>query len=81
MTCRCGAHFEWSSAKPVDKTFRYRTYRYAKKAPAKLQKSAEVVGTAVVVVVAVPVVVAGAAAGAAVAGAAGLVYCAFFLLG
>ena len=75
MTCRYGAHFEWSSAKGAgDKTFRYRTYRYAK-------KGAEVVGTAVVVVVAVPVVVAGAAAGAAVAGAAGLVYCACFLLG
>ena len=74
MTCRCGAHFEWSSAKPVNKAFRYRTYRYARMAPAKLKKGAEVVGTAVVVVVAVPVAVAGAAAGAAVVAAGGLIY-------
>ena len=74
MTCRCGAHFEWSSAKPVNKAFRYRTYRYARMGTAKLKKGAEVVGTAVVVVVAVPVAVAGAAAGAAVVAAGGLIY-------
>ena len=65
MSCRCGARFEWSSAKPVVKTYRYRTYRYGKQA-------AGAVGTAVVVVVAAPVVVAGAAV--ALAGVAVLIY-------
>ena len=65
MSCRCGARFEWSSAKPVVKTYRYRTYRYGKQA-------AGAVGTAAVVVVAAPVVVAGAAV--ALAGVAVLIY-------